>query len=182
VDLHHLIAIVFARVRDVHAHRHGIRQSKRLARDREVRGATAVRHREHRGVRTAAIAACGRGRRDRLRQVAGVVAIRSAGRPGLVEELATATARHLGVPLVGWIGPDDGAPPGRHDVNSAQRLAGVAQRLSLELSDAAAAGLPGRTVLLVDDRHDSGWTMTIAARLLRQAGADAVLPFTLATG
>ncbi len=35
-------------------------------------------------------------------------------------------------------------------------------------------------VLLVDDLVDSGWTMTLAARLLRDAGAPAVLPFALA--
>ena len=35
-------------------------------------------------------------------------------------------------------------------------------------------------MLLVDDRIDTGWTMTVAARLLRQAGAPAVLPFALA--
>lgn len=35
-------------------------------------------------------------------------------------------------------------------------------------------------VLLVDDVIDSGWTMTLAARLLREAGAPAVLPFSLA--
>jgi len=36
-------------------------------------------------------------------------------------------------------------------------------------------------VLLVDDLVDSRWTLTVAARTLRQAGADAVLPFALAT-
>jgi ATP-dependent DNA helicase RecQ len=41
----------------------------------------------------------------------------------------------------------------------------------------AAAGGP---VLLIDDRIESGWTMTVAARLLRQAGAAAVLPLVLA--
>jgi ATP-dependent DNA helicase RecQ len=35
-------------------------------------------------------------------------------------------------------------------------------------------------VLLVDDVADSGWTMTVAARLLRREGATAVLPFALA--
>jgi ATP-dependent DNA helicase RecQ len=35
-------------------------------------------------------------------------------------------------------------------------------------------------VLLVDDLVNSGWTMTVAARLLRQAGARAVLPLALA--
>jgi ATP-dependent DNA helicase RecQ len=36
-------------------------------------------------------------------------------------------------------------------------------------------------ILLVDDITDSGWTMTMAARVLRSAGADEVLPFALAT-
>ncbi len=35
-------------------------------------------------------------------------------------------------------------------------------------------------VLLVDDLVDSRWTITVAARLLRRSGADAVLPFALA--
>ena len=41
------------------------------------------------------------------------------------------------------------------------------------------AGLDG-PVLLVDDLVDTGWTMALVARLLRQAGAPAVLPFALA--
>jgi ATP-dependent DNA helicase RecQ len=35
-------------------------------------------------------------------------------------------------------------------------------------------------VLLVDDVADSRWTLTCAAEVLREAGAPAVLPFTLA--
>ena len=35
-------------------------------------------------------------------------------------------------------------------------------------------------VLLVDDHCDSGWTLTVATRLLREAGATAVLPLVLA--
>jgi ATP-dependent DNA helicase RecQ len=34
--------------------------------------------------------------------------------------------------------------------------------------------------LLVDDRLETGWTMTVAARLLREARATAVLPLVLA--
>ena len=37
-----------------------------------------------------------------------------------------------------------------------------------------------RTVVLVDDWSDSGWTLTTAAFLLREAGAAAVHPFVLA--
>jgi ATP-dependent DNA helicase RecQ len=36
-------------------------------------------------------------------------------------------------------------------------------------------------VLLVDDITDSGWTITMASRVLRLAGADEVLPFALAS-
>lgn len=116
----------------------------------------------------------------------GVIMVSSATRPKLVEHLARGVAQVLGVPLAGAIGPEVDAssgaptPPSRHDVNSAQRLAAVDRRLRLELSEAAAAGLPGRRVLLVDDFTDSGWTLTVGARLLRRTGADAVLPFVLA--
>jgi ATP-dependent DNA helicase RecQ len=114
--------------------------------------------------------------------VDGVVLVRSATRPALVEHLAAGVARHLGVPLVGAVAPLAGSAPGRHDVNSAQRLAMVHRRLRLELSEAARAGLAGRAVLLVDDRVDSGWTMTVAARELRSAGAEVVLPLALGVG
>ncbi len=40
--------------------------------------------------------------------------------------------------------------------------------------------LPDGPVLLVDDRVDTGWTMTMAARVVRAAGAVDVLPFALA--
>ena len=36
-------------------------------------------------------------------------------------------------------------------------------------------------VLLVDDLCDSRWTLTVATKLLREAGAEEVLPFALAT-
>jgi ATP-dependent DNA helicase RecQ len=114
--------------------------------------------------------------------VEGVVAVASTSRPQLVRHLATGTAEHLGVPLVGALLPDPDLPRGRHDVNSAQRLAAVTRRLGLGLGDAALAGLPGRRVLLVDDRVGSGWTLTVGARLLRQHGAAEVLPFALAVG
>jgi ATP-dependent DNA helicase RecQ len=36
-------------------------------------------------------------------------------------------------------------------------------------------------ILLLDDLADTGWTLTMAARELRAAGAGAVLPFALAS-
>ena len=54
---------------------------------------------------------------------------------------------------------------------------------ALTVPDAVRAALgdskPG-PVLLIDDRIETGWTMTVAAKLLREAGAPAVLPLALA--
>jgi ATP-dependent DNA helicase RecQ len=63
--------------------------------------------------------------------------------------------------------------------NSVQRLSAVHDAFALppELADALSG--VGGPVLLVDDVLDSGWTMTVAARQLRRAGAPAVLPFVL---
>ena len=58
--------------------------------------------------------------------------------------------------------------------NSAYRVAALADSWSApELSVAG-------PVLLVDDLADTGWTLTMAARMLRAAGAPAVLPFAIA--
>jgi ATP-dependent DNA helicase RecQ len=35
-------------------------------------------------------------------------------------------------------------------------------------------------VLLVDDMTETGWTLAVAARMLRRAGAEGVLPLVLA--
>lgn len=112
--------------------------------------------------------------------VDGVVAVRSVTRPQLLGHLGPGLARYLGVPFFGTVGPVNGVvEPTRHDVNSAQRLAAVSRRLGLELDDAGVEALQRRSVLLVDDYTDSGWTLTVTARLLLQAGAHSVYPFVL---
>ena len=74
-----------------------------------------------------------------------------------------------------------GLEPPRHNVGSAFRLAEVARSLTLQKWQAQALeSLHGATVVLVDDWSDSGWTLTVAAYLLRRAGAAAVHPFVLA--
>ena len=60
--------------------------------------------------------------------------------------------------------------------NSAYRVAALHN--SWESPQLAAVDGP---VLLVDDLTDSGWTLTMAARVVRAAGAPAVLPFALAS-
>ncbi len=117
---------------------------------------------------------------QRVTAIEGVVAIRSTTRPQLLDHLGPGLARFLKVPFIGTVGPVAArAEPDRHDVNSAQRLASVSRRLTLELDEAAVEGLYGRTLLLVDDYTDSGWTLTVTARLLLRAGAAKVHPFVL---
>lgn len=109
------------------------------------------------------------------RRPVAVVAMPSRSRPLLVDSLARGIADIGRLPFAGTLDLVDGGPTGRPGGNSAFRLAGVWQRLS-----AAGLPLPDGPVLLVDDRVDSGWTLTVAARELRRAGATEVLPFVLA--
>jgi ATP-dependent DNA helicase RecQ len=114
---------------------------------------------------------------------AGVVTLPSRTRPQLVESLGLRIAEIGRIPHIGGLGYPAGAQPPRsagHQHNSAQRLAAVWRELTLPEDVAAAAGRLGGPVLLVDDRVETGWTMTVAVRLLRQAGVPAVLPLALA--
>ncbi|HEY6932453.1 MAG TPA: DEAD/DEAH box helicase [Marmoricola sp.] len=108
----------------------------------------------------------------------GIVGFASATRPVLVDSLVSGLARHLGLPVLGRITiVDDRVPPGQGAANSAQRVAAVSRRARLGLD----APVDGHRVLLVDDQVVTGWSMTLAARWLRQAGAAAVLPLALAS-
>ncbi|NJQ01955.1 RecQ family ATP-dependent DNA helicase [Streptomyces zingiberis] len=112
----------------------------------------------------------------------GVVAVPSRTRPELVGSLARALADIGRLPFLGsltYTGPDGAGAAGRS--NSAQRLRALSGALAVpgELSEAL-AGAPG-PLLLVDDYTESGWTLAVAARLLRQEGGGPVLPLVLAT-
>jgi ATP-dependent DNA helicase RecQ len=104
----------------------------------------------------------------------------SRSRPQLVASLARRIATIGRLPLLGSLGYVDGGPSGRRGGNSAFRLAGVWNRIGVPPVVAAGlAGLDGAPVLLVDDIADSRWTLTVAGRELRAAGASEVLPFVL---
>ena len=104
-----------------------------------------------------------------------VVAMPSRSRPQLVDSLAHGIAGVGRMPMLGALGAVEGGPSGGPGGNSAFRLAGVWGRFSAD-----ALAVPAGPVLLVDDLVDSRWTVTVAARELRRAGASAVLPFALA--
>ncbi|MDO5493035.1 MAG: RecQ family ATP-dependent DNA helicase [Nesterenkonia sp.] len=106
-----------------------------------------------------------------------VVAVPSRSRPLLVGSAAQGLARIGRLPLAGTLDLVDGGPTGSPESNSAYRLAGV--RGAFAVSAELAAQVRGRRVLLVDDEVVSRWTSTVAAGLLRDAGAESVLPFAL---
>ena len=109
--------------------------------------------------------------------VDGIVVVESATRPTLTADLADGLSRYLKVPVLGRFAiVDPGVAPGQGAMNSAQRVAAVGRRYSLE---ADADAVQGRRVLLVDDLVVTGWTATLAARAVRRAGASEVLPLTL---
>jgi ATP-dependent DNA helicase RecQ len=111
---------------------------------------------------------------------AAVVAMPSRTRPKLVASLARAISEVGRLPLLGSLELTGVGPVGSGG-NSAYRLAGVAG--SFSVSPALAEGvtaLGGAPILLVDDLVDSRWSLTVAGRLLRHAGAGPVLPFVLA--
>jgi ATP-dependent DNA helicase RecQ len=142
---------------------------------------------------------------DWAQRPAGVLTLPSRSRPLLVEGLGRRIAEIGRLPFLGALsyagdldaGPESrtasGAGPGTAatagpatgqasggQANSAQRLLAVWRELRMPAAlGAAVAGLDG-PVLLIDDRVETGWTMTVAARLIREAGAPAVLPLALA--
>ncbi|MCW2946630.1 MAG: ATP-dependent helicase, RecQ family [Actinoallomurus sp.] len=106
---------------------------------------------------------------------AGVVAMASVTRPKMIADLARRVAEIGRLPYLGEVAYVDSGPgPRRH--NSAQRVRTLWHALTVP----EAVRSLGGPVLLVDDRVDTGWTITVAARLLRESGAPGVLPLALA--
>jgi ATP-dependent DNA helicase RecQ len=101
---------------------------------------------------------------------AGVVVMPSVRHPRLTASLAQHAAAVLGLEVLDLLEQHGPAPdPG---LSPAARARAVAGRLALT----PRAEVPAGTLLLVDDTWRTGWTATIAAALLREAGARAVAP------
>jgi ATP-dependent DNA helicase RecQ len=107
---------------------------------------------------------------------AAVVHIGSVRRPVLIADLAARIADIGRLANLGRLPHDGPSSAGRS--NSALRLRDVWS--AYRVPDELAAQLTGQPVLLVDDLVDTGWTFTVVARLLRQAGAGEIYPFALA--
>jgi ATP-dependent DNA helicase RecQ len=112
---------------------------------------------------------------------AAIVSVPSRGKPELVRSLAMGISEIGRIPYLGELQLAHGGPTGSRGGNSAYRLAGVWDRLVVgpELKTALGS-LQGGSVMVIDDIVDSRWTLTVAGRALRQAGAGAVIPLVLA--
>lgn len=111
----------------------------------------------------------------------GVVALDSRTRPELVRSLGERIAAVGRMPFLGTVTyADHDADPRIPRSNSAQRLRALHGSLSVPPELAQALASAAGPVLLVDDYADTGWTLAVAARLLRKAGAAGVFPLVLA--
>ncbi len=110
-------------------------------------------------------------------KIAWVTAIPSLRHPQLVPDFAQRLAARLGLPFKMVLRKTSDAPAQKTMQNSAMQARNVLESLGFDHSQT----LPQGAVLLVDDICDSGWTLTIAAYLLRKAGSGKVYPFALAS-
>ena len=104
-----------------------------------------------------------------------VACVPSDRHPELVPDFANRLARQLGLPFVSAVDKVLDNQPQKLQQNRFH------QCHNLDGAFEARDDLPSGPVLLVDDIVDSGWTMTVVAALLRQAGAGPVWPLALAT-
>ena len=111
----------------------------------------------------------------------GVVTMASHGRPRLIQSLGARIAEVGRLPLLGSIEYAPGHEAAQVSrSNSAQRLKALDGALVVPPGLATTLAQAQGPVLLVDDSTETGWTLAVAARLLRRSGAQGVLPLVLA--
>lgn len=103
-----------------------------------------------------------------------VTCIPSRTQPELVPDFACRLATALGLPFVSCIQKMCDNSPQKQMDNSFQQVKNLDGAFAI-----TTPCLPG-PCLLVDDIIDSGWTITVATALLRQAGSGVVYPLALA--
>jgi ATP-dependent DNA helicase RecQ len=106
---------------------------------------------------------------------AWVTCVPSTRHPTLVPDLARRLAVAAGLPFLPVVTKVKANEPQKVQQNRFH------QCRNLDGVFAAGGEVPAGPVLLVDDIVDSGWTLTIIAALLRQAGSGPVWPLALAT-
>ncbi len=119
------------------------------------------------------------GEPDAAARPVGVVTVASRSRPQLIRSLGARIAEIGRLPLLGSVEYAADTPRSPRS-NSAQRLKALDGALTVPPALASALAEADGPVLLVDDFTETGWTLAIAARLLRKSGARGVLPLVLA--
>ncbi|MFF8233729.1 RecQ family ATP-dependent DNA helicase [Streptomyces caelestis] len=109
----------------------------------------------------------------------GVVTVASRTRPRLIHSLGARIAEVGRLPLLGAVEYTGDVYPGPRS-NSAQRLKALDGALTVPPALASVLAEAQGPVLLVDDYTETGWTLAVAARMLRRSGAQGVLPLVLA--
>jgi ATP-dependent DNA helicase RecQ len=117
---------------------------------------------------------------DWAQRPVAVASMPSRARPRLIAELSQRIAALGRLEYLGPLGYAGAGPAEVHQHNSAQRLRALWDEITVPPAVRGAVAALGGPVLLVDDRVDTGWTLTVAAARLREAGAPGVFPFTLA--
>jgi ATP-dependent DNA helicase RecQ len=105
--------------------------------------------------------------------VAWVCAVPSRREGDPPSDLAARLASSLGVPFVPALARSAGRPPQSEMRNAAQQVGNVRGAFSV------VAEVPSGPCLLVDDRRQSGWTLSMTGGQLRQRGSGPVYPFVL---
>ncbi|MBZ6066964.1 RecQ family ATP-dependent DNA helicase [Aeromonas schubertii] len=104
-----------------------------------------------------------------------VCCVPSRNHPELVPDFARRLAVRLGLPFVDAINKVKDNQPQKVQQNRFH------QCRNLDGAFEVSQCYPGQPVLLVDDVVDSGWTLTVIAALLQQAGSGPVYPVALAS-
>lgn len=104
-----------------------------------------------------------------------VCCIPSRSHPELVPDFARRLAVRLGLPFIDAISKVKDNQPQKVQQNRFH------QCRNLDGAFEVSQRYPGQPVLLVDDVVDSGWTLTVIAALLQQAGSGPVYPVALAS-
>ncbi len=104
-----------------------------------------------------------------------IACIPSRNRPELVPDFARRLAAALDLPFYDYLRKVRNNSPQKEMLNSFQQARNLDGVFVVEPSC-----LPHTACFLIDDVTDSKWTLTVAAALLRRAGASAVFPLALA--
>ncbi|WP_205701468.1 RecQ family ATP-dependent DNA helicase [Herpetosiphon llansteffanensis] len=103
-----------------------------------------------------------------------VASIPSTRNPHLVEDFARRVAQKLGIPWLAAVVKIRNNEPQKSQHNAFHQQMNVLKAFKI-------AEWQAEPVLLIDDIVDSRWTLTIVAKLLKEAGATAVYPCALAS-